>query len=117
MQNNLKKYLIFLQIFSTLLFLSNCSSFNKQENKTQLSDKEIYSKGLTSLQKGDFKKANLEFDEVFINYPFSSLASKSEVMSAYSLYENNELQKAIVKLKNFIEMIICHQLIFLNLTK
>jgi outer membrane protein assembly factor BamD len=103
MQNHLKKYLIFLQIFSTLIFLSNCS-FNKQENKTQLSDTEIYSKGLTSLQKGDFEKANLEFDEVFINYPFSSLASKSEVMSAYSLYENNNLQKAIVKLNNFIEM-------------
>lgn len=104
MQNQLKKYLIFLRIFVTLVILSNCSSFNKEENKTQLSDNEIYSKGLTSLQKGKFKKANLEFDEVFINYPFSSLASKSEVMSAYSLYENNELQKAIVKLKNFIEM-------------
>ena len=69
----MKKYLIFLQIFSTLIFLSNCS-FNKQENKIQISDTEIYSKGLTSLQEGDFAKANLEFDEVFINYPFSSLA-------------------------------------------
>ena len=104
MHNNKKKYLIIIQIFFISLFLFNCSYFNNQKNNIQLSDKEMYSSGLTSLQKGDFKKANLNFEEISLNYPFSSLASRSEIMSAYSLFENNELKKAIIKLNDFIEM-------------
>ncbi len=104
MRNIKKRYLIILQIFSIALILLNCSSVNKKDDVQQLSDKQIYSKGLASIEKGDFKKAISEFDEVFLNYPFSSLATKSEIMSAYSLFENNELNKAINKLRKFIEM-------------
>ena len=104
MKTFVKKYLNILQIFLISIFLSNCSYFDNKENKTQLSDSEVYSKGIASLREGNFKQANSEFDEVFFNYPFSSLAPKSEIMSAYSLYENNELNKAITKLNNFIEM-------------
>ena len=104
MRDVIKKNFIILQIFLFILFLSNCTSINKNDNTLQLSDNEIYSKGLTFIEKGNFKKAILEFDEVFLNYPFSSLASKSEIMSAYSLFQNNELNKSIIKLKNFIEM-------------
>ena len=104
MRDIIKKNFIILQIFLVILLLSNCTSVNKSDNTLQLSDNEIYSKGLTFIEKGNFEKAILEFDEVFLNYPFSSLASKSEIMSAYSLFQNNELNKAIIKLKNFIEM-------------
>ena len=104
MRDIIKKNFIILQIFLVILLSSNCTSVNKNDNTLQLSDNEIYSKGLTFIEKGNFEKAILEFDEVFLNYPFSSLASKSEIMSAYSLFQNNELNKAIIKLKNFIEM-------------
>ena len=104
MRDFIKKNFIISQIFFVILLLSNCTSVNKNDNTLQLSDNEIYSKGLTFIEKGNFKKAILEFDEGFLNYPFSSLASKSEIMSAYSLFQNNELNKAIIKLKNFIEM-------------
>ena len=104
MRDFIKKNFIISQIFFVILLLSNCTSVNKNDNTLQLSDNEIYSKGLTFIEKGNFEKAILEFDEVFLNYPFSSLASKSEIMSAYSLFQNNELNKAIIKLKNFIEM-------------
>ena len=104
MRDIIKKNFIILQIFLVILLSSNCTSVNKNDNKIQLSDNEIYSKGVTFIEKGNFEKAILEFDEVFLNYPFSSLASKSEIMSAYSLFQNNELNKSIIKLKNFIEM-------------
>ena len=104
MNNLIKRYLIILQIFSMLFLFSNCSSVDKDENSPQLSDNEIYSKGLVSLQKGDFENAITEFDDVFLNYPFSPLASRSEIMSAYSLYQNNKLDKAVLKLNSFIEM-------------
>ena len=100
----IKKYLTILQIFSVTFFLSNCGSTNTNKNLAQLSDTEIYSEGLISLQKGDYDKATLKFDEVFLDYPFSSLASKSEIMSAYSLYQNNKIEKAVTKLNSYIEM-------------
>ena len=104
MINVIKKCLIVLLIFSISFLLSNCVSSKKDENALQLSDDELYNKGLVYLQNKDFKNAILEFDEVSLNHPFSSLTSKSEIMSAYSLYQNNELKKAITKLNNFIEM-------------
>ena len=100
----IKKNLIILKIISVLLLLSNCSFTKTSTEIDQLSDIEIYSKGLASLKKGNLTKATLEFDDVFLKYPFSSLSSKSEIMSAYSLYQNNEIKKAITKLSSYIEM-------------
>ena len=104
MINSTFKYLIFLKIFSLLILLSNCSSTKSNKAELIQSDIEIYSKALNSIKKGNFGKATVEFDDVFLNYPFSSLASKSEIMSAYSLYQNNEIQKAVTKLNSYIEM-------------
>ena len=104
MINFIKKYLIFLKIFSLIFLLSSCSSTSTNQDKSQLSDIEMYSKGLASLEKRNLNEATLEFDDVFLNYPFSSLASKAEIMSAYSLYQNNEIKKAITKLSSYIEM-------------
>ena len=104
MKNIKKKYVVALNIFFISLLLSNCSSTSTNKDTPQLSDSQIYSKGLSSIEKGNWKTATLEFDDVFLNYPFSSLAPKSEIMSAYSLYQNNEIQKAIPKLSSYIEM-------------
>ena len=104
MKNIKKKYLVTLNMFFISLLLSNCSSTSTNKDTPKLSDLQIYSKGLASIEKGDWKTATLEFDDVFLNFPFSSLAPKSEIMSAYSLYQNNEIQKAIPKLSSYIEM-------------
>ena len=104
MINLIKKYLIILKIFSIIFLLSNCNYTITNKDKSQLSDTQIYSKGLSSLKKGNFNNATSEFDDVFLNYPFSSLASKSEIMSAYALYQNNDIKKSIAKLNSYIEM-------------
>ena len=99
-----KKYLIKLQIFSILLLFSSCSHLNKNVKTPNLSDVEIYSKGLTSLREGNFNRARSEFDNLLLNHPFSNLSSKSEIMSAYSNFQNNEIEKATKKLVSYIEM-------------
>ena len=104
MINFIEKYLIILKIIPVLFLLANCTSTKTNTEISQLSDIEIYSKGLASLKKGNLSKATLEFDDVFLNYPFSSLSSKSEIMSAYSLYKNDEIKKAVTKLNSYIEM-------------
>ena len=65
---------------------------------------QIYKTGLSALEDENYKKAIIEFDNLSLNHPFSSLAKKSDIMTAYSLYQNNEIKKSISKLKIFIEM-------------
>ena len=97
-------YIISIKLITILILLVNCSS-NKKNNETIISgDIETYKSGLSSLQDSDYSKAVKEFDKLYINHPFSSLAKKSEIMTAYSLYQNNEINKSISKLKTFNEM-------------
>ena len=97
-------YIISIKLLTILILLINCSS-NKKDNETIISgDIETYKSGLSSLQESDYSKAVKEFDKLYINHPFSSLAKKSEIMTAYSLYQNNEINKSISKLKTFNEM-------------
>ncbi len=97
-------YIISIKLLIILILLINCSS-NKKDNITIISsDIETYKSGLSSLQDSDYSKAVKEFDKLYINHPFSSLAKKSEIMTAYSLYQNNEINKSISKLKTFNEM-------------
>lgn len=100
----IKKNIIIFKIFFLVFILSNCTNSKSNNQISQSSDIELYSKALGSLKKSDFSIATLEFDKVFLNYPFSSLSSKSEIMSAYSLYKKNDIKKAVVKLSSFIEM-------------
>ena len=97
-------YIISIKLITILILLINCSS-NKKDNETIISgDIETYKSGLSSLQDSNYSKAVKEFDKLYINHPFSSLAKKSEIMTAYSLYQNNEINKSISKLKTFNEM-------------
>ena len=97
-------YIISIKLLTILILLINCSS-NKKDNETIISsDIETYKSGLSSLKDSNYIKAVEEFDKLYINHPFSSLAKKSEIMTAYSLYQNNEISKSISKLKTFNEM-------------
>ncbi len=97
-------YIVSIKLLTILILLINCSS-NKKDNVTIISgDIETYKSGLSSLQDSNYSKAVKEFDKLYINHPFSSLAKKSEIMTAYSLYQNNEINKSISKLKTFNEM-------------
>ena len=97
-------YIISIKLITILILFINCSS-NKKDNETIISgDIETYKSGLSSLQDSNYSKAVKEFDKLYINHPFSSLAKKSEIMTAYSLYQNNEINKSISKLKTFNEM-------------
>ncbi len=104
MVNLRKYYLITFQILFTLLFFINCSSNNQDTVVDETTDTKIYKKGLSLLNNGNYKQAASEFDKLFLNFPFSTLASSAEVMTAYSLFENNDIKKAVQKLEEFIEL-------------
>ena len=104
MVNIKKNYTISIKLLIFLILLISCSSKEKDSASVVLNDIQIYKTGLSSLENEDYKKAIIEFDNLSLNHPFSSLAKKSDIMTAYSLYQNNEIKKSISKLKIFIEM-------------
>jgi len=99
-----KKHLILLQVFFCILILSNCSNNSKTVILKETKDTQIFIKGQSFLKSNDYKKAAIEFDKIYLNYPFSSLAPRAEIMTAYSLFQDNQINEAIGKLDEFIEM-------------
>ncbi|MDC0093189.1 outer membrane protein assembly factor BamD [Alphaproteobacteria bacterium] len=91
------------KIFFILILLFNCSS-KKDIVSKELTDIQIYNNGVFHIQEKEFEKAANEFDKLYLNYPFSSLATKAEIMTAYSLFQNNQINKAINKLEEFIDI-------------
>ena len=63
----------------------NNNLINENEKPSQLSDKEIYSKGLASIKKGNYKQAILKFQKILKKYPNLSSESKSRVYLMLSM--------------------------------
>ena len=95
---------LFIKIVLSALFLISCSVTNNDDKKQISTDIQIYKKALLLIEQKNYKDALAELENLLLNYPFSNLAVKSEITSAYSLYENNQIQEAINKLNDFIEM-------------
>ena len=105
------KTMVFVKNYSCIIIklilipfiIINCSSKNNIE-KAQKNDLEIYKDALSLSLSGKHEKAAIEFDNLNLNHPYSSLSAKAQIMNAYSLYENNEIKKAIINLQSFMEM-------------
>jgi outer membrane protein assembly factor BamD len=97
-------YTVITRLISILFILVSCSNIENDKKQAIETDVDIYKRALLLIEENDYKSALNEFEKLLLNYPFSDLAVKSEITSAYSLYEDNQIQKAINKLNSFIEM-------------
>lgn len=97
-------YTVITRLISILFILVSCSNIENDKKQAIETDVDIYKRALLLIEENDYKSALNEFESLLLNYPFSNLAVKSEITSAYSLYEDNQIQKAINKLNIFIEM-------------
>ena len=95
---------IFIKTILISFLLISCSVTNNDVKKENLSDIQIYKEARLLIEQKNYKDATTKFENLLLNYPFSNLAIKSEITSAFSLYQDNQIPKAINKLNNFIEM-------------
>lgn len=65
---------------------------------------EIYNTALKELQKGRYFQAAEQFDEVERQHPYSVWARRSMLMAAYSNYQINEYDKAILAAQRFMSL-------------
>jgi outer membrane protein assembly factor BamD len=85
-----------------LLLGAACSS--TEEPYVERPVDELYNEAMDDLEAGDDKKAAKLFDEVERQHPYSSWASKAQLMAAYAHYRANEYDEAVSSLDRYIEL-------------
>jgi len=92
-------------IATALLGLAACSGDSAALAEYQEEPVEkLYNYAVDALEKEEYVEASTRFDEVERQHPYSSWASKSQVMAAYSLYMANKYDEAVVALDRFIQL-------------
>ena len=92
-----------LAVLSLLLFVA-CSKDGEEIVYIERSVEEIYNAAHDALEKGDFRIAALEFDEVERQHPYSKWARRAMVMSAYAYYRQNKYNDAILTSRRFLAL-------------
>ncbi len=64
----------------------------------------IYNNALDDLQDGNYKKASSGFDEVERQHPYSVWATKAQLMAAFSAYQDNNYELAVLAAQRFIRL-------------
>lgn len=85
----------------------SCSSGEEDSLKTEVTKKtaeDLYAEAKKMVENGRYSKAIPMFEEVERLYPFSNLAPKSQVMTAYSHYKNEDYDKAIGVIDSFVTL-------------
>lgn len=95
-----------LLISATLITTTSCSSESDNDKlKTEITKKsaeDLYQEAKSYTENGRYTKAIKTFEEVERLYPFSNLAPKSRVMTAYAHYKNEDYDKAISVIDSFV---------------
>ncbi|PPE02986.1 Outer membrane protein assembly factor BamD precursor [Holospora curviuscula] len=86
----------------TIMYLSGCGDSERIYEQKPLTT--LYKKAMEEFKKEDFKEASSNFDEVERQYPYSSWAPHSQLMSAYSAFKAQQFPKAIATLETFLAL-------------
>ena len=64
----------------------------------------LYNKAMAQLEENEYKSAAADFAEVDRQHPYSVWATKAQLMAAYSHYQNDDYDDAIIALDRFIQI-------------
>lgn len=96
------------KLLAVAVLLSGCSLFANDDEEEQtledLSAREIFQQAQDHLDDGDGAQAAETFDEVERLYPFSQLAKRAVIMSAFSSYEVGEYAKARASATRYLDL-------------
>lgn len=88
--------------------LSSCGAgswFGSKEPPIEdLSAQEIFARGESEMESRDYKKAAETFDEVERLYPFSQLAKRAMIMSAFASYEGGDMPSARAAANRYLDL-------------
>jgi outer membrane protein assembly factor BamD len=65
---------------------------------------ELYNNSMNLMVSGQYQAAAAGFDEVERQHPYSPWARKSQIMAAFSYYQSNDYDEAILSAQRFIQL-------------
>jgi outer membrane protein assembly factor BamD len=86
--------------------LASCSWFggSKDDTFTEQPVEVLYNRALDDLGRQEYKAAAKEFEEVDRQHPYSVWATKAQIMAAFTYYQSNKYDDAIIALDRFIQL-------------
>ncbi|PIR37383.1 MAG: outer membrane protein assembly factor BamD [Alphaproteobacteria bacterium CG11_big_fil_rev_8_21_14_0_20_39_49] len=98
----------FFKIFSLIaciFLITSCSVLKKKDEVEEvISVEAMYNKAITNLDRRNYDEAIEGFEEVERTYPYSKWATKSQIMSAYSSFKDEQYDDALLKLERFTKL-------------
>ncbi len=105
-------------VLTSFLILGACSTisdinpFGAVEPEVKVSEasaEKLYARALATVNEGSAQEAATQFEEVERQYPYSTWARRSMLMSAYAHYERNSFDDAINSSKRFLALYPGHE--------
>jgi outer membrane protein assembly factor BamD len=87
-----------------LLSLAACGGGTTKGAYIQRPVDDLYNRAMDDMAAQNYKEAATTFDEVESQHPYSVWATKSQVMSAYALFEAGDYNRAIIAADRFIRL-------------
>jgi outer membrane protein assembly factor BamD len=86
--------------------LAACGWFgsDKDQTYTEQPVEVLYNRALDDLGRQEYKIAAKEFEEVDRQHPYSVWATKAQIMAAFTYYQSNKYDDAIIALDRFIQL-------------
>ena len=96
--------------FAALLGLAACSGSTKEEDIViEGSVEDLYNRATDLLEGENYKEAARFYNEVDRQHPYSTWASRAQLMAAYSYYKEREYETAVTALNRFIRLHPSHR--------
>jgi outer membrane protein assembly factor BamD len=91
---------------AALGLLTGCGWFGGSKDDTYVEQpvEVLYNRALDDLGAQDYKNAAKEFEEVDRQHPYSVWATKAQIMAAFTYYQSNKYDDAIIALDRFIQL-------------
>lgn len=88
------------------LVLGGCGWFGSDKDKPYVETpvEVLYNRAMDDLSRGEHKTAAKEFEEVDRQHPYSVWATKAQIMAAFTYYQSNKYDDAIIALDRFIQL-------------
>jgi len=85
--------------------MASCSAFGKKEPKVEdMAPGEIFQKGEAQLADGSAEQAAQTFNEIERLYPFSQLAKRAIIMSAFASYKARDYASARASAQRYLDL-------------
>lgn len=94
------KYVI---VFLSCLSLVSCAKKNVDELANSTPE-QLYSDGMSLIKKNEYKNSIKYFDRINQEYPYSTLASKAQLMEGYAYYKMSKFEYAIAAFEDYISL-------------